>query len=104
MAQFDVYMNPNPETKQTIPYLLDIQADLLNKLTTRVVVPLISASDMGKAAKHLNPQFSVKRTKVVMSTAELAGVTVNSLGDKVCSLKEHRNEIIAAVDFLITGY
>jgi toxin CcdB len=104
MAQFDVYLNPNPETKRTIPYLLDVQADLLNNLATRVVVPLIAASAMDKAAKHLNPLFSVKRTKVIMSTAELAGVTINSLGDKVCSLKEHRNEIIAALVFLITGF
>ena len=104
MAQFDVYTNPNPETKQSIPYLLDVQTDLLNDLTTRVVVPLYSASSMSKAAKNLNPQFSIKRTTVVMSTAELAGVTVNFLGDKVYSLKEHRNEIIAALDFLITGF
>ncbi|RII29878.1 MAG: plasmid maintenance protein CcdB [Geobacter sp.] len=104
MAQFDVYANPNPETKQRIPYLLDVQADLLGNLATRVVVPLISAADVVKAAKHLNPQFSVKRTKVIMSTAELAGVTLNSLGTRICSLKEHRSEIIAALDFLITGF
>ena len=104
MAQFDVYLNPNPETNLTIPYLLDIQSDLLNNLSTRVVVPLIAASAMGKAAKHLNPHFSVKRTKVIMSTAELAGVTIKSLGDKICSLKEHRSEIVAALDFLIIGF
>lgn len=104
MAQFDVYKNPNPETKQTIPYLLDIQADLLCSLTTRVVVPLYSLSAMGKAAKHLNPRFSIKRTAVIMSTAELAGITQNNLGEKVCSLEEHRNEIAAALDFLITGF
>ena len=104
MAQFDVYTNPNPETKPAIPYLLDVQADLLTNLTTRVVIPLYSVSAMGKAAKHLNPQFTIKRTAVIMSTAELAGVTVNSLGDKICSLKEHRNEIIAALDFLIIGF
>jgi len=104
MAQFDVYTNPNPETKRSIPYLLDVQADLLSNLATRVVIPLYSVSAMGKAAKHLNHQFSIKRTTVIMSTAELAGVTVNSLGDKVYSLKEHRNEIIAALDFLITGF
>ena len=39
-----------------------------------------------------------------MSTAELAGVTVHILGEKVCSLKEQRNEIIAALDFLFTGF
>lgn len=104
MAQFDVYTNPNPETKRSIPYLLDVQTDLLNDLTTRIVVPLYSASSMGKPAKHLNPQFSIKRSTVIMSTAELAGVAVKNLGDKVCSLKEQRNEIIAALDFLITGF
>ena len=104
MSQFDVYTNPNPETKQAIPYLLDVQADFLSNLTTRVVIPLYSVSAMGKAAKYLNPKFSIKQTFVMMSTAELAGVTQNSLGNKVCSLKEHRNEIIAALDFLITGF
>lgn len=104
MAQFDIYSNPNPETKRAIPYLLDVQADLLKNLKTRVVIPLYSVSAMGKAAKHLNPRFSIKRTTVVMSTAELAGVPVHSLGDKVCSLKDHRNEIIAALDFLFTGF
>jgi toxin CcdB len=104
MAQFDVYANPNPLTKSAIPYLLDVQADLLENLRTRVVIPLYSASATGKAVTHLNPRFSIKRTTVVLSTAELAGVTVNSLGDRVCSLKEHRNEIIAALDFLFTGF
>ena len=104
MSQFDVYANQNPATKRAIPYLLDIQTDLLNSLTTRVVIPLYTVSAMGKTAKHLNIQFSVKRTTVIMSTAELAGVALNSLGDKVCSLKEHRNEIIAAIYFLVTGF
>jgi toxin CcdB len=104
MAQLDVYTNPNPATKRTVPYLLDVQSDLLNNLTTRVVVPLISATAMGKTAKYLNPHFAIEETTVIMSTAELAGVTVKSLGDKVCSLKEHRNEIIAALDFLISGF
>jgi toxin CcdB len=104
MAQFDVYSNSNPVTKRAIPYLLDIQTDLLSKLATRVVIPLYTVSAMGKAAKHLNLQFSIKRTTVIMSTAELAGIAVNSLGEKVCSLKDHRNEIIAAIDFLITGF
>jgi len=32
MAQFDVFENPNQETNQAVPYLLDIQADLLDGL------------------------------------------------------------------------
>ena len=104
MAQFDVFRNPNAETNQTIPYLLDVQADLLDTLATRVVVPLIAASAMGKAIKHLNPQFTMELTTVFMSTAELAGVPVRSMGKKVSSLKGQRQEIIAALDFLFTGF
>lgn len=103
MAQFDVHLNPNPATRETIPYLLDVQAGLLDTLATRVVVPLVLAEKMGLAAKQLNPQFTIVDTVVVMSTAELAGIAHRSLGDKVISLKEQRDEIIAALDLLFTG-
>lgn len=103
MAQFDVHLNPNPDTRKSIPYLLDVQAELLDTLATRVVVPLILAEEMGLAAKHLNPQFKIKGVAVVMSTAELAGIPNRSLGNKVASLKSKRDEIIAALDLLFTG-
>ena len=103
MAQFDVYLNPNPDTSASIPFLLDVQAELLDMLATRVVVPLVLAEEMGIAAKNLNPQFKIKGVAVVMSTAELAGVSTRALGDKVASLKNKRDEIIAALDLLFTG-
>ena len=103
MAQFDVYLNPNPESRDTIPYLLDVQTDLLDRLITRVFVPLVLAEEMAQPAKHLNPQFKIKGVAVVMSTAELAGVSIRSLGDKVVSLKNKRDEVIAALDLLFTG-
>jgi toxin CcdB len=104
MAQFDVYENPNHETNQAVPYLLDIQADLLDNLTTRVVAPLVNASVVGKPIPHLNPRFNIESTAVFMSAAELAGIPIRALGKKIGSLKEQRNEIIAALDFLITGF
>ncbi|MGV8073256.1 MAG: CcdB family protein [Syntrophobacteraceae bacterium] len=104
MAQFDVFENPNEETSQAIPYLLDVQADLLDALSTRVVVPLAASAAMGKAVKHLNPELTIGNTTVFMSTAELAGVPLRSIGKKVGSLKDQRQEIIAALDFLFTGF
>lgn len=103
MAQFDVYLNTNADSCKAIPYLLDVQADLLDTLATRVVVPLVLADEMGLAAKYLNPQFKIKGVVVVMSSAELAGISIRSLGDKVASLKNKRDEIIAALDLLFTG-
>lgn len=104
MGQFDVHENKNPETNQIIPYLLDIQSDLLASLTTRVVIPLINIAAMGKVITHLNPEFDIGQSTVFMSTSELAGVPVKYLGKRVASLKDRRDEIIAALDFLFTGF
>jgi toxin CcdB len=103
MAQFDVYENPNPVSRKSIPYLLDVQTDLLDNLATRVVVPLVASAAMPRPGHHLNPAFRIGEIMFLMSTAEIAGVSVKSLGKKVCNIKEQRNEIVAALDFLITG-
>lgn len=104
MAQLDVYENPNPASREEIPYLLDVQTGLLEGVASRVVVPLVKASAMGKAAQHLNPRFTVGQSEVIMSTAELAGIPTRLLGQKVASLADRRDEIIAALDFLFSGY
>ena len=101
MAQFDVYRNINPSTSEEIPYLIDIQAELLNYLSTCVVIPF---SSKAKALKHLNPIFMIKEQNVVLMTQEMAGIERVFLGEKVISMSEYRNEIIASVDFLISGF
>jgi len=40
MAQFDVHRNLDARSRNTFPYLLDVQTGLLDVLSTRVVVPL----------------------------------------------------------------
>lgn len=104
MAQFDVHRNRNPRSRRVVPYLLDVQSDLLSGLATRAIVPLVRAGDIRKPATHLNPTFTVQSTKVVMSTAELAGIPVEMLGERVATLKLRRDDIIGALDFLFTGY
>ena len=52
----------------------------------------------------LGTTFTISNTPVLMSTAELAGISFRVLGEKMCSLKLHRTEIIAALDFLFTGF
>jgi toxin CcdB len=103
MAQFDVYRNVNRKTATTIPYLLNVQADLLESLVTRAVVPLVLASEMSTPAKGLNPKIEIEGAAVIMSTAELAGISVRVLGERVTSLKRRRQEIMAALDLLFTG-
>jgi toxin CcdB len=104
MAQFDVYENGNPDTRQTFPYLLDVQAEILDDLPTRVVVPLLKACLLKKAAPVLNPGYTIASTHVFMFTAQIAAAPVRVLGKRVCSLKDERNTIIAALDMLLVGY
>ena len=81
MARFDVYRNPNPATRGRIPYLVDVQSELLDSLATRVVVPLCKPAVLkGRLAERLNPVFQVEGRKVCLLTPELAGVAARTLG------------------------
>jgi len=103
MAQFDVYTNTNTETAAQIPYLLNVQAELLDVLSTRVVIPLYRKALMPKPAQHLNPSITIGCEVFILSTAELAGVPSSILGSPIHHTDISRDEVIAALDFIFTG-
>lgn len=104
MTQFAVYENTNPATSAAVPLLLNVQSDLLAELGTRVVVPLYTASAMqGKMLRTLTPRFDIEGEPYVMMTPQMAGIAKKQLGAKVADLAVQRDEIIAALDLLITG-
>lgn len=101
MAQFDVYVNSSSQSQGRVPYLLDVQNDMLKHLRTRVVIPIVV---FDQAISHLNPVVIIDDTKYMLSTQETAGVPLDILEEKVVSLRDSRDEIIHAIDFLITGF
>lgn len=104
MAQFDVHKNPNPASAKAIPYLLDVQSDLLSELSTRVVVPLAYPEAIANKPAHvLNPLLDISGKKLVMLTPETAGISVKRLGEVVASARGNRNEIIRAIDIVFSG-
>lgn len=104
MAQFTVCQNKNPQTCSAIPFLLDIQNDLLEDLETRVVVPLCPISAMkGQTLRTLMPVLEIEGERFLMLTPQMAGIPKSELGAPVTRVEQHRFEIIAAVDFLLTG-
>ncbi len=98
MARFDVYA-----LKRGGALVVDCQADLLDELKTRVVLPLIAESEAPKPARHLNPAFNVGGERYVLMTQFLSAVEVRELGRKVGSLAEDGERVLAALDFLLTG-
>ena len=104
MAQFTVYANPNRSTRATYPYLLDIQSDLLDDLRTTVVIPLSPLRLAGKAAiSRLCPVLDINGESYVALTQQLAGVDRKILGKAICDLGRYRSDIIAALDFIVSG-
>jgi toxin CcdB len=104
MPQFAVYRNPNPDTVADYPLLLNVQSDLIAELGTRVVVPLCPAAAMkGKLLDTLTPVFEVEGKQYAMLTPQLAGIPKKHLGTQIADLVQRRDEIIAALDLLITG-
>jgi toxin CcdB len=104
MAQFDVCSNPNPDTHAAIPYLLEVQSDLLESIATCVVVPLVRTSERKKPAKYLNPRLDIEGTRVIMLTEQIAGIPRHGLGKRIASLSSKRQEIMTALDFLFSGF
>jgi len=101
MAQFDIYQNTNNKTKGKVPYFMDIQHELLSQLPTRVVIPLFNNAN---PIKKLNPKFTIENRSVILASDEVTSIPKYLLEKKVTNLSQHRDEIIASIDFLITGF
>lgn len=100
--QFDVHRNSSASDAYA-PFLLNIQADLLDHLDSRVMVPLIAADQFGRRAHRLHPVFMIDRVEVVMATHLLAAVRTKTPGVIAGNLSSHRGMIVTAVDILWSG-
>ncbi|WP_323813408.1 CcdB family protein [Cellvibrio sp. NN19] len=104
MAQFSVYQNKNPHSKNDIPLLLDIQTNLLESLQTTVVVPLKKlATNKAQMLAQLTPVLTIENVDYLMLTPQLAGIQRKELGEEVANVESARTEILNALDFLFSG-
>ncbi|MDO6965543.1 CcdB family protein [Rhizobium alvei] len=99
MPRFHVYRLRRDDT-----LLLDLQADLLDVLKTRIVAPLIPVDQMPWAIAHLNPHFEVAGKQYVMATQRMAAISTSEIGPYVADLSQQRDRIVAATDFLFQGF
>lgn len=105
MAQFSIHENPNPRTKGDVPYLLDVQSDLLSILATRMVVPLYRQEAVqSKAMTRLTPVVRVQNLPLIAMVPEMAGIHKRDLGTVVAEAPAQRSELLQAIDLLLTGF
>lgn len=96
MAQFDLY-------RLGESLAVDIQHDLLDRLKTRIVVPLIPEGEAPRPAARLNPIFVIKGLRHVLTPQFMAAVPSAELGDRIGSLASERDRVKAAVDLVFDG-
>ena len=105
MAQFTIYANYNAQTKELYPYLLDLQSNLLGDLATSVVAPLALVSKHSQPAiTRLTPVINFAGEDYLLQTMQLSATARKQLGKAVGDASASSHNIIAAVDFLISGF
>ncbi len=103
MSQFDLRWNIG-EGADRYPFLLELQSDFLDELTSRLVAAVTPASLHGKALTKLEIASTIEDELHFVLFTDIASVSRSSLGEKVGSLVDQRDEFTAAFDFLIQGY
>src|SRR5690606_1420464 len=104
MWQFCHYENRNPATCAHYPYLLDIQSNWLSVLRTTVIIPIYPSQLVAAISlSRLNPVFDLDGKSFTAMTQDMAGVNRNQLGPQAYDLSPYHSDIIAAVDFFLSG-
>ena len=102
--QFTVYGNTGKSA--IYPLLLDVTSDIIGQLNRRIVIPLLPVEKYPAGRRPDRPVPVVRLTdgkEYAVMTHELASIPVQALGTVFCDASQYRNQIKAAIDFLIDG-
>jgi toxin CcdB len=103
VAQWDVYQNPSARLRDELPYLVQVQSDLLKALTTRLVVPLARSAPGRGLPARLSPTVDVDGETLVLLPQESGAIDMAALRLPVATLKTDAHRIVDALDAVISG-
>ncbi len=85
-------------------YLLDVQANIIGELKTRVVVPLMPLSSSAPPIRSLHPVLQIEGMPFLMHTHLIGAVPLRMLRGPAGTLRDRQDDIMAALDMLFTGF
>src|SRR5690348_11161177 len=105
MARFDLYRLPrsSPSASAQAALVVDVQSAHLQHLESRVVVPLRPRAAV-KPVSELHPILRIEGDLYVLETHALASLPRRELGHPIANLAAYRDEIVRALDILLTGF
>ena len=105
MPYLDVYPNRDARTAKSRPYVVDLQSRLLEDLPSTIIAPLARPESIDRTRiLRLNPDISIDGAMLVLLTQDLAAIPRIALKNPITNLSTQREEILAAIDFLFTGF
>ncbi len=104
MAQFDVYLNPQPAARQRFPYVVQVQSDFLDKLPTRLVMPLtVIELAADQFPGDLTPSFHVLGQRLALMPHLAAPLPKNLLKKPLDSLPGAALTVAKCFDAVLSG-
>lgn len=104
MKQFAVYKNKS-RNKQAYPYFIDVQADMLAHLNTRLVMPLTQKANSNSQVKALTPVITIEQVDYVVLATMITTTDVKNLKDEdaIMDASHLRDPLVVAIDMMILG-
>lgn len=103
MAQYDVYPNPSASANSGIPYVVVIQSNLLDALSTRLTMPLATLSFAGKVPNALCPLVMVKGQRMHALAHFASPLPAKLLRESVDNVAAQASSLVAAMDVVLSG-
>jgi toxin CcdB len=104
MAQWDVYANPVATSRADVPYIVDVQSDLLRGVPTRFVVPLSAPRRrMSGLPPRLVPSFDIRGQSLQLLPQEAGALPARMLQTPVANLRAESHRIVDALDTVVAG-
>jgi toxin CcdB len=102
MPRFDVYELEG----RFAPLVVDVQADLLSGLGTRVVVPLTVPSETSDLPlRRLKPLIDIGGVAYLFQAPDIGAMLAKDLRNPIANVEaRHRDDITRALDFLFQGF
>jgi toxin CcdB len=97
-----VFINPSTRGTEGRPYVVVVQADILRESSLRLVIPLVVEQGT-KPLPSLNPAFDIEGQRVYLQPLEISALPIRALRRYVSNLEEFRDQIISAIDLVLTG-
>ena len=100
--QYDIVENLNAASRKAYPYLIVLQHNRAETVSTIVTAPVAPWSDP-LATSRMHPEIAINGERYVVLVEQLAAVPRRALGRAISSADADDYEIIAALDMLFTG-